>query len=60
MPTLLFVTEKALRMEESHSFILNPVSGILQAVVIFVLGLQLRKYRLKQQVNKVKCMEVEQ
>ncbi len=60
VPTLLFVTEKVLRMEESHSFMLNPVSGILQPVVIFGLGLQLRKYRLKQQVNKVKCMEVEQ
>lgn len=40
VPTLLFVTEKVLRMEESHSFILNPVSGILQPAVIFVFGLQ--------------------
>ncbi len=60
VPTLLFVTEKVLRMEERHSFMLNPVSGILQPAVIFALGLQLRKYRLKHQVDKVKYMEVEQ
>ena len=47
VPTMLFVTANVLQIKGIYSVIVDPISGILPTVLIFLIGLNLRKCRMK-------------
>lgn len=47
VPTMLFVTANVFQIEERYFVILNPISGIVPTVLVFFIGLGLRKYRVR-------------
>lgn len=49
VPTMLFVTANVFQIEERYFVILNPISGIVPTVLVFFIGLGLRKYRVKRE-----------
>ncbi len=51
IPTMLFVTANVFQIEERYSVILDPISGIVPTVLVFFIGLGLRKCRMKREQN---------
>ncbi len=49
IPTMLFVTANVFQIEERYSVILDPISGIVPTVLVFFIGLGLRKCRMKRE-----------
>lgn len=48
VPTMLFVTAHVFQIEERYSVMLDPISGIVPTVLVFFIGLGLRKCRRKR------------
>lgn len=51
VPTTLFVTANVFQIEERYSVMLDPISGIVPTVLVFFIGLGLRKCRMKREQN---------
>lgn len=51
VPTMLFVTANVFQIEERYSVMLDPISGIVSTMLVFFIGLGLRKCRIKQEYN---------
>lgn len=51
VPTMLFVTANVFQIEERYSVMLDPISGIVPTMLVFFIGLGLRKCRIKQEHN---------
>lgn len=51
VPTMLFVTANVFRIKEEYSVILDPINGIVPTVLVFFIGLELRKIRMKKEQN---------
>lgn len=51
VPTMLFVTANVFQIEERYSVMLDPISGIVPTVLVFFIGLGLRKCRMKREQN---------
>lgn len=51
VPTMLFVTANVFQIEERYSVMLDPISGIVPTVLVFFIGLGLRKCRVKREQN---------
>lgn len=51
VPTMLFVTANVFQIEERYSVMLDPISGIVPTMLVFFIGLGLRKCRIKQEYN---------
>lgn len=49
VPTMLFVTTNVFRIKEEYSVILDPINGIVPTVLVFFIGLELRKFRIKKE-----------
>lgn len=48
VPTLLFVTVSVLQIKENFAVMLDPISGIVPTALVVLIGLKLRKYRIKR------------
>lgn len=48
VPTMLFVTTNVFQIKKNYSVMLDPISGILPTGLIFLIGLRLRKCRMKK------------
>lgn len=49
VPTMLFVTANVLRIKKNYFVMLDPISGIVPAALVFIIGLGLRNYRIKKE-----------
>ena len=49
VPNMLFVTANVLQIKEEYSVMLDPISGILPTMLVFLMGLGLRKCRMKRE-----------
>ena len=49
VPTMLFVTAGVLQIKQEYFVILDPTRGIVPTVLVFLIGLVLRKIRIKQE-----------
>lgn len=49
VPTLLFVTAGVFQMKEKYSVMLDPISGIVPALLVLLAGLALRKCRMRRE-----------
>lgn len=48
VPTLLFVTTDVFRIKKSLSVMIDPISGFVTTAILLLIGLSLRKYRIKK------------
>lgn len=48
VPTLLFVTTDVFRIKKSLSVMIDPISGFITTAILLLIGLSLRKYRIKK------------
>lgn len=48
VPTMLFATANVFQIEERYSVVLDPISGMIPTVLVFFIGLGLRKYRVRR------------
>lgn len=48
VPTMLFATANVFQIEERYSVMLDPISGMIPTVLVFFIGLGLRKYRVRR------------
>ena len=55
VPTMLFVTAGVLQIKQEYFVMLDPIRGIVPTVLVFLVGLGLRKIRIKKEsaVRKV-------
>lgn len=51
VPTMLFVTANVFQIKGNYSILLDPISGIVPTALIFLIGLGLRKCRMKRISN---------
>ena len=48
---MLFATNKVFQIKENYSVMLDPISGIVPAALLFFIGLGLTKCRIKKEKN---------
>ena len=48
VPTMLFVTSGVLQIKQEYFVMLDPTRGVVPTVLVFLIGLGLRKIRIKQ------------
>lgn len=48
VPTLLFVTTDVFRIKKSLSVMIDPISGFITTAILLLIGLSLRRYRIKK------------
>lgn len=49
VPTMLFVTANVLQIKPAYFVVLDPTRGIVPTVLVFIIGLVLRYYRIKKE-----------
>lgn len=55
VPTLLFVTTEVFRLKNGFSSILDPIYGVLPTLLLFLVGLELRRCRIRRERVHSKC-----